>query len=113
MHPRSIDQDSRVAVAFDRNLCVSAPTCRTAQPHDAIQVHSGVSMSSLFDSDKEAVRHERAITALRNRTGAPLAEVRSLFAREFSRLELAAKVRSYLSVLTAANVRTMLRRQGG
>jgi Protein of unknown function (DUF3562) len=47
-----------------------------------------------------------------DRTGAPLAEVRSLFVKEFSRLELGAKVRSYLAVLTASNVRTMLRRKG-
>lgn len=69
-------------------------------------------MSSPFDSDKEAVRHESAINSLRNRTGAPLAEVRSLFAQEFSRLALGAKVRSYLSILTASNVRTLLRRKG-
>jgi hypothetical protein len=99
-------------VAFDRSLCVSAPTSRTAQPHDAFHVHGGVSMRSLLEPNKEAVRHERAISSLRNRTGAPLAEVRSLFAQEFSRLEFGAKVRSYLSVLTAANVRTMLRRKG-
>jgi predicted ThiF/HesA family dinucleotide-utilizing enzyme len=79
---------------------------------DVLQVHGGVSMSSLFDSDKEAVRRESAISSLHNRTGTPLAEVRSLFAQEFSRLELRAKVRSYLSVLTASNVRTMLRRKG-
>jgi hypothetical protein len=69
-------------------------------------------MSSLFDSDKDAVRHERAINSLRNRTGAAPAEVRSLFAQEFSRLELGAKVRSYLSILTTSKVRTMLRRKG-
>jgi hypothetical protein len=69
-------------------------------------------MSPLFDSDKEAVRHESAINSLRSRTGVPLAEVRSLFAQEFSRLELGAKVRSYLSILTASKVRTMLRRKG-
>jgi hypothetical protein len=103
---------ARVPVAFDRSLCVSAPTSRTAPPHDALQVHGGVSMSSLFNSDKEAVRHESVISSLRSRTGAPLAEVRSLFAREFSRLESGAKVRSYLSILTASNVRTMLRRKG-
>lgn len=68
-------------------------------------------MSSLFERDKEAVRHERAMSSLCDRSGAPLAEVRSLFAREFSRLELDAKVRSYLAVLTASNVRAMLRRQ--
>jgi len=98
-------------VAFDRSLCVSAPTNRTAQP-TALQVHGGGSMCSLSDSDKEAVRHESAISSLRNRTGAPLAEGRSLFAQEFSRLELRAKVRSYLSVLTVCNVRTMFRRKG-
>jgi hypothetical protein len=47
---------------------------------------------------------------LRDRTGAPLAEVRSLFTKEFSRLELGAKVRSYLAVLTTSNVLAMLRR---
>jgi Protein of unknown function (DUF3562) len=68
-------------------------------------------VSSLFDRSKEALRHERAITSLRERTGAPLAEVRSLFVQEFSRLELGAKVRSYLAVLTASKVRAMLRRK--
>lgn len=68
-------------------------------------------MSSLFERGTESVRHERAIRSLRDRTGAPAAEVRSLFAKEFSRLELGAKVRSYLAVLTASNVRTMLRRK--
>ena len=103
---------ARLPISLDRSLCVSAPTSRTAQPYDALQVHGGVSMSSFFDSDKEAVRHESAISSLRNRTGAPLAEVRSLFSQEFSRLEFGAKVRSYLSILTASNVRTMLRRKG-
>jgi Protein of unknown function (DUF3562) len=69
-------------------------------------------MSPLIEPDKEAVRHERAVTSLCDRTGAPLAEVRSLFAQEFARLELGAKVRSYLSVLTASNVHAMLRRKG-
>jgi hypothetical protein len=68
-------------------------------------------MSPLFEPGKEAVRHERAMSSLSDRSGAPLAEVRSLFAREFSRLELGAKVRSYLTVLTASNVRAMLRRK--
>lgn len=71
----------------------------------------GVLMSSLFEAGKEAIRHERAMSSLCDRTGAPLAEVRSLFAQEFSRLELGAKVRSYLAVLTASNVRAMLRRK--
>jgi Protein of unknown function (DUF3562) len=68
-------------------------------------------MSSRFDHSKESVRHERAINSLRERSGAPLTEIRSLFAQEFSRLELGAKVRSYLTVLTASNVRAMLRRK--
>ena len=70
-------------------------------------------MSSLFEPGKEAVRHERAIRSLLDRTDAPVAQVRSLFAQEFSRLELGAKVRSYLGVLTASNVRSMLRRRTG
>jgi Protein of unknown function (DUF3562) len=69
-------------------------------------------MSALPERDTEAVRHERAIRSLHDRTGAPLPEVRRLFAHEFSRLELGAKVRSYLSVLTVSNVRAMLRRKG-
>ena len=68
-------------------------------------------MSPLFEPSKETVRHERAMSSLSDRTGAPLAEVRSLFAQEFSRLELGAKVRSYLAVLTTSNVRALLRRK--
>jgi hypothetical protein len=68
-------------------------------------------MSSFVEPGKEAVRHERAMSSLCDCTGAPLAEVRSLFAQEFSRLELGAKVRSYLTVLAASNVRAMLRRK--
>jgi hypothetical protein len=41
-----------------------------------------------------------------------LGEVRRLFTQEFLRLELGAKVRAYLSILTASNVRAMLRRKG-
>jgi hypothetical protein len=69
-------------------------------------------MSSLLDPGKEAVRHERAMSSLHDRTGVPLAKVRSLFEQEFARLELGAKVRSYLAVLTASNVRGMLPRKG-
>jgi hypothetical protein len=76
--------------------------------------HGEVSMSSppSLERGKEAVRHERAISSLRDRSGAPLVEVRRLFAQEFSRLELGATVRSYLAVLTASKVRAMLRRKG-
>jgi len=68
-------------------------------------------MSTLFEAAKEAARNERALSSLCDRSGVPLAEVRSLFAQEFSRLAFGAKIRSYLSVLTASNVRAMLRRQ--
>ena len=69
-------------------------------------------MTSLSERGKEAARHERAINSLRDRTGASIAEVRGLFAQELSRLELGAKVRSYLAVLTASKVRALLRRRG-
>jgi len=69
-------------------------------------------MQSSPDSGKEAASHERAIGSLSARTGTPLADVRRLFAQEFSRLEISAKTRSYLSVLTVSNVRAMLRRKG-
>jgi hypothetical protein len=69
-------------------------------------------MSAPLERGNESARDERAISSLRDGSGAPLVEVRRLFAQEFSRLELGAKVRSYLSVLTASNVRAMLRRKG-
>jgi hypothetical protein len=70
-------------------------------------------MSSLSERGRETARNERVIGSVRDRTGAPLAVVRSLFAQEFSRLELGAKVRSYLAVLTASNVRAILRQKRG
>lgn len=66
-------------------------------------------MNLPLEPDQEAASHERAIGWLRDRTGAPLAEVQRQFAREFARLELGARVRSYLSVLTVANVRATVR----
>ena len=68
-------------------------------------------MQSLFEADQEAARHERAMSSLCRRTGAPLAEVQRLFAQEFSRLELGATIRSYLAVRAASNVRAILRRK--
>jgi hypothetical protein len=59
-------------------------------------------MKSLFKPGKEVARHERAISSLHVRIGAPLVEVRRPFAQEFSRLELGAKVRSYLAALTVS-----------
>ena len=68
-------------------------------------------MTSLSERGKETASHERAIDSLRDRTGAPLAQVRTLFAQELSRLEPGAKVRSYLAILTASKVRALLRRK--
>jgi len=68
-------------------------------------------MKSLLEAAQEAARHERAMSSLCKRSGAPLAEVQRLFAQEFSRLELGATVRSFLAVRTASNVRAMLRRK--
>ena len=50
------------------------------------------------------------MSSLSDGTGTPLAEVRSLFAQELAELELGAKVRSYLTVLTTSKVRATLRR---
>ncbi len=68
-------------------------------------------MKALFETGQEAARHERAMSSLCDRTGAAPAEVRRLFTQEFSRLELGAKVRSYLAVLTTSNVHALLRRK--
>lgn len=87
------------------------PTRQGSAPNMRANFYGEVSMSAIVESDKEAVRRERAMSSLCERTRAPLAEVRSLFAQEFSRLELGAKVRSYLAVLAASNVRAMLRRK--
>lgn len=68
-------------------------------------------MSTPLEAGKDTVRRERAVSSLSDRTGAPLADVRTLFAQEFAALELGARVRSYLTVLTASRVRTRLRRR--
>jgi len=56
-------------------------------------------------------RHEREIRSLSDRSGAPVAQVQTLFSDEFARLKMGAKVGSYLGVLTTSNVRGMLRRK--
>ncbi|MFZ0500677.1 MAG: DUF3562 domain-containing protein [Steroidobacteraceae bacterium] len=66
-------------------------------------------MSSHLENGREAARHERAISALTQRTGVPLAEVRALFTEEFARLARGATVRSYLVTRTASNVLAALR----
>ena len=53
---------------------------------------------------------EREIRTLADRSGVAPAQVRTLFRHERARLGMGAKVHSYLAVLTAANVRGMLRR---
>jgi hypothetical protein len=68
-------------------------------------------MHSLLEAVKGAASDERAIGWLRDRAAAPLVEFRRLFAQEFSRLELRAKVRSYLSVVRVPDVRAILRRK--
>lgn len=68
-------------------------------------------MISPLEASKEIDRHERAMSSLCDRTGAPRAEVRRLFAQELSRLEPGATVRAYLTVLTASKVCAVLRRK--
>jgi hypothetical protein len=53
---------------------------------------------------------EREIRTLSEQSGIAQAQVRSLFRHEHARLGMGAKVHSYLAVLTASNVRGMLRR---
>jgi hypothetical protein len=57
----------------------------------------------------ESAQHERAIGALTDRTGVPLAEVRALYAGEFARLARGATVRKYLTLRATSNVLAMLR----
>ena len=54
---------------------------------------------------------ERQIRCLSDQSGVPLLHVRQLFRHELARLGMGAKIGSYLAVLTASNVRGMLRRK--
>mgnify|MGYP000565275892 CR=1 FL=1 len=67
-------------------------------------------MSSVIERGNEAARRERAIRALSESTGEPLAEVRALYMQEMARLEPQAAVRKYLPLLATSNVRAALRR---
>src|ERR1700756_2123566 len=69
-----------------------------------------IAMNAGNHDDGDAARSERAIRSLSDASGASPEEVRDLFTVEFSRLARVAKVRKYLHVLTAANVRAMLSR---
>jgi hypothetical protein len=68
-------------------------------------------MSVSFEYRRDPLTHEREIQSLSQKSGAPPAEVRSLFGNEFARLKMGAKVGTYLGVLTTSNVRGMLRRK--
>jgi len=68
-------------------------------------------MNAGSHDDGDAARSERAIRSLTEASGASPEEVRDLFTVEFRRLERVAKIRKYLHVLTAANVRAMLSRR--
>jgi hypothetical protein len=70
-------------------------------------------MSSFLERGTEAARQERSIASLADRTAVSEENVRGLFVREYARLELNAKVRTYLQVLTTSNVRSMLRATRG
>jgi hypothetical protein len=59
-----------------------------------------------------AAGDEHTIRLLTQSTGASVDEVQALFARELKRLEVGARVRSYLTVLAVASVRVLLRRKG-
>ena len=69
-------------------------------------------MNILHQKSPETAPHEREIRSLSTRTAVPPDEVRALFAHEFARLGMGAKVGTYLTVLTTSNVRAMLRRKG-
>lgn len=68
-------------------------------------------MSIAFQGSQERQSHERAIRSLSARSGAAPADVRVLFVREFARLEMGARVGSYLTVLAESSVRGMLGRE--
>ena len=68
-------------LVYKGGLCISAPTGRRA--YLCVNFAVGVSMSSLFEPGKEALRHERAMSTLCDRTGAPPGEVRSLLRKNF------------------------------
>jgi hypothetical protein len=68
-------------------------------------------MGTSFQPHSSGGAHEREIRFLSDRVGATETEVRTLFVSEFARLEMGARVSSYLTVLTTSSVRGMLRRK--
>ncbi len=67
-------------------------------------------MGNLFRRGTSVEQQEQAIASLVASTSVPTAEVRKLFEDERARLEMTARVRTHLLVLTTSNVRRMLRR---
>jgi hypothetical protein len=55
-------------------------------------------------------KRERMIATLAANTECSLDEIRTVFAREYARLEAGAKVRTHLDALVTSNVRSILRR---
>lgn len=80
----------------------------SGKPSDAGLEAAGAPHSSQSGAP---VRHDRAIRSLSDHTGLPQEAIRALLVREYARLERGAKVRSYLLVLAAANVRTAVHRR--
>jgi hypothetical protein len=67
-------------------------------------------MQAPLEQQDDRQPDEREIRSLSDQSGVAPAQVRTLFRREHARLGMGAKVHSYLAVLTASNVRGMLRR---
>lgn len=70
-----------------------------------LRLHDDDAMRPLTGRGNEAATHERAISSLSDRTSASLGKIRALLAQELSRLELGARVHSYLPVLAASSAR--------
>jgi hypothetical protein len=68
-------------------------------------------VGSNFQQNLSSLANDRDIVLLSERNGASETDVRALFASEFARLKMGAKVGAYLTVLTISNVRGMLRRK--
>jgi hypothetical protein len=68
-------------------------------------------MSSPFLYGHQPGTYERQIRSLSDSSDTPRWRVRALFDTELARLQMGAKIGSYLAVLTESNVRGMLRRK--
>src|SRR5579862_5629263 len=102
---------TRLLLVPNRNLRAGAYRPAAGPSVTCAQFAARCSMHSLLEPGKGAASDERAISWLRDRMGAPLVEFHRLVVQDFSRLELRAKVRSYLSVLRVSDVRAFLRRK--